>query len=198
MARNLIDCSNFLLKYVLNIKTGEIYNTLIVSSPGAGKTTILKDLIKKISNGIEEINFKGQDVSVIDERGEISAMYEGTLQNDLGIRTDVIRNVPKALGIKMCIRSMAPKVIAVDEIGNLGEAEAIKNAFCSGIKGIFTAHGDNFSDICLNSELKNLLKNYIIEKIIFLDKKEKGKLKYVYELDRKNKKYKNCQVDYRE
>ena len=198
ITHNVIDCSNFLLRYILNIETGEIYNTLIVSSPGAGKTTILKDLVKKISNGIEEINFKGQDVTVIDERGEISAMYEGILQNDLGIRTDVIQNVPKAIGIKMCIRSMAPKVIVADEIGNFGEAEAIKNAFCSGIKGIFTAHGDDFLEICLNSELNNLLKNCLIEKIIFLDKKEKGKLKYVYELDRKNKKYKNCQVDYRE
>ena len=189
IAHNVIDCSNFLLKYILNIETGEIYNTLIVSSPGMGKTTILKDLIKKISNGIEEIKFKGQDVSVIDERGELSAMYEGDLQNDLGIRTDVIQNMPKALGIKMCIRAMAPKVIAADEIGNVGEAEAIKNAFCSGVKGIFTAHGDSFSEICLNSELNNLLKNCLIEKIIFLDKNEKGKLKYVYELDKENKQY---------
>ena len=93
----------------------------------------------------------------------------------------------------MCIRSMAPKVIVADEIGNAGDAEAIKNAFCSGVKGIFTAHGDSFLEICLNSELNNLLQNYVIERIIFLDKKEKGKLKYVYELNREDKQY--IQVD---
>ena len=100
ISHNVIDCSNFLLKYILNIETGEIYNTLIVSSPGAGKTTILKDLIKKISNGIEEINFIGQDVSVVDERGELSSIFEGVLQNDLGIRTDVIRKCSKSYGNK--------------------------------------------------------------------------------------------------
>lgn len=121
LAHNVIDCSNSLLRYVLDIENNQIYNTLIVSSPGAGKTTILKDLIRKISNGIPEINFKGQNISVIDERGELSAMYEGAMQNDLGIRTDVIQNVSKPIGIKLSIRSMAPQVIAADEIGSVGD-----------------------------------------------------------------------------
>lgn len=118
IAHKIIDCSNSLLRYVLNIEKNEIYNTLIVSSPGAGKTTILKDLVRKISNGIPEIFFSGLDVSVIDERGEIAAMYQGEPQNDIGIRTDVIENITKPLGIKMLVRSMAPKVIVADEIGS--------------------------------------------------------------------------------
>lgn len=118
IARQVIDCSNSILRYVLNIEKNEIFNTLIVSSPGAGKTTILKDLVRKISNGIPEIYFHGLDVSVIDERGEIAAMYEGEPQNDIGIRTDVLENITKPLGIKMLVRSMAPKVIVADEIGS--------------------------------------------------------------------------------
>ena len=72
-------------------------------------------------------------------------------------------------------------------------AGAIRYAFCSGVKGIFTAHGDSFEEICSNSELKNLLKSNMIEKIIFLDKKVKGKINKVYELDRKNRKYKQIE-----
>lgn len=129
IAHQVIDCSNFLLKYILNIDNNEIYNTLIVSCPGAGKTTILRDLVRKISNGIPEINFKGQDISVIDERGEISAMFEGICQNNLGIRTDVILNVTKPVGIKMAIRSMTPKIIVADEIGNNEDARCNKKCF---------------------------------------------------------------------
>ena len=70
-------------------------------------------------------------------------------------------------------------------------AGAIRYAFCSGVKGIFTAHGDSFEEICSNLELENLLKSNMIERIIFLDKKIKGKIKMVYELDRKNAKW--CQ-----
>lgn len=124
LAHNVIDCSNSLLRYVLDIENNQIYNTLIVSSPGAGKTTILKDLIRKLSNGIPEINFKGQTISVIDERGELSAMYEGVMQNDLGIRTDVIQNISKPVGIKLSIRSMAPQIIAADEIGGIGDCRS--------------------------------------------------------------------------
>ena len=63
---------------------------------------------------------------VVDERGEIAAMYKGVPQNYIGIRTDVIENIPKAKGIKMLIRSMAPEVIACDEIGSKEDILAIR------------------------------------------------------------------------
>lgn len=191
ISHKIIDCSNQLLKYVLNINKNEIYNTLIVSNPGAGKTTMIKDLICKISNGIPEIYFKGLDVAVIDERGEIASCYEGVPQNNIGVRTDVFSNVTKYLGIKMAVRSMAPKVIVADEIGSMEDIKAIEYATCSGVKGIFTAHGDNLEEILVNSELKKLLTRGIIEKIIFLDKNVKGKINSVYELNIQNKEYVN-------
>ena len=81
----------------MDTENNTIFNTLIVSPPGAGKTTIIRDLAKRISNGINEINFRGLDVSIIDERGEIAAMTKGITFNDVGIRTDVLDNVQKEI-----------------------------------------------------------------------------------------------------
>ena len=84
-------------------------------------------MTNKLSNGIPEINFKGVNVSVIDERGEIAAMSRGVPQNDVGIRTDVLDNVPKTIGIKMAVRSLAPQVIVADEIGNSSDSDIINS-----------------------------------------------------------------------
>lgn len=139
-----------------------------MSPPGKGKTTILRDLIRNISNGVPALNFRGKTCGVVDERGEIAAMYQGIPQNNIGIRTDVIENISKAKGMKMLIRSMAPEVIACDEIGSKEDIEAIKEAMISGVKGIFTIHGKNFEDLKSNKYIKELIDNKQIEKIIYI------------------------------
>lgn len=171
--------SDNILKYVLDTENNTIFNTLIVSPPGAGKTTIIRDLAKRISNGINEINFRGLDVSIIDERGEIAAMTKGITFNDVGIRTDVLDNVPKSIGIRMAVRSMAPKVIIADEIGNKDDVNIINYAICSGVKCIFTAHGSDMEDLLKNNEINKIINLQLFSKIIFLDEKQKGKIKNV-------------------
>lgn len=128
IAKQIIGCSNEVLKYIINEENNSIFNTLIVSLPGAGKTTLLRDIVRNISNGVGENN--GLTVGVVDERCEISAMYKGVFQNDLGTRTDVLTNVSKGIGMRMLIRSMAPQVLVADEIGNNEDIVAINEAMC--------------------------------------------------------------------
>ena len=135
IAREVLNCSEKIIKQIIDKENNTIYNTLIISHPGKGKTTILRDTIRKISNGIPEFNFLGKNCGVVDERGEIAAMYHGIPQNDIGIRTDVIENVSKSKGMKMLIRSMAPEIIACDEIGSKEDVEAIKEALLCRSKG---------------------------------------------------------------
>ena len=178
IAKEIIGCSNKILKYILNIKENTVFNSIILSPPGRGKTTLLRDCVRNISDGIEEIRFKGINVGVVDERGEIAAMYKGIPQNDLGKRTDILDNVSKDIGMKMLIRSMNPNVIVADEIGTAEDVLAINYAVCSGIKGIFTAHGSTLNDIILNPILKKLYEIKVIEKIILIEKDRSLKLLY--------------------
>ena len=189
IARQVLGCSNGIIKYIIDSENNSIFNTLIISPPGSGKTTILRDLIRQISSGIKEIKFKAINVGVVDERGEIAALYKGLPQNDIGTKVDILENIPKYIAIKMLIRSMAPKVIVADEIGNREDIEAINYAVCSGTKGIFTAHGKCFEDIALNPVIKDLINMHLIERLIFLDENQKGKIKEIYTLNKKTLEY---------
>lgn len=114
------------------------------------------------------MDLSGINVGVVDERGELSSMYNGQAQNNLGIRTDILDNVKKSIGMEMMIRSMAPRVIVSDEIGNEDDIKAINYAMCSGAKGIFTAHGKNIDTLKNNPIFSQILN--LFERIIFLKK----------------------------
>lgn len=186
IARQVLGCGNEILKHIIDFDNNTIFNTLIVSPPGAGKTTILRDTIRQLSNGIG--SFSGKTIGLVDERSEVSAMYRGIAQNDIGIRTDVLENIPKSIGMKMLIRSMAPHIICADEIGSMEDVEAIKYIVCSGVKGIFTVHGSSLNELYSNECIKELLDLNIFQRIIFLDAHIRGNIESVYGL--KNNNYK--------
>lgn len=136
-------CANSVISYITH--EDKVYHTLIISPPKCGKTTLLRDIIRQLSNGGNVR--KGKNVGVVDERSELGACYLGVPQNDLGIRTDVLDCCPKAEGMMMMIRSMAPEVIAVDEIGSKEDMEAVDYAMNCGCVLIATVHGETMEDI---------------------------------------------------
>lgn len=161
IAREIIGCSNHILKYI-NIPS--IKSTMIISPPNCGKTTLLRDIIKNISDYKE-------NVGLIDERSEIAGTYMGKIQLDVGKRTDILDRCPKSEGMLMLLRSMSPSVIAVDEIGSNDDIEAIEKISNSGIKIICTIHAYNIEDIKQKNNLKNILDKKIFERYIVLNRK---------------------------
>lgn len=182
VAKQIYGCADKVLKSI--IQNGKVNNTLIVSPPGCGKTTLIRDIVRQISNGVPSLNFKGKNVSLIDERGEIASVYEGVASLDVGVRTDIMSNVTKSTGMKMMIRSMAPDVIATDEIGKKEDIVAIKEAMLSGVSVIVTMHGDSLQDINKNKDIKELLDMNTFSKIIILSNgKVPGIVEKIYDLE---------------
>lgn len=185
ISKEIIGTSDKILPYVIK-NEDTIYHTLIVSPPQCGKTTLLRDLIRNISNGTKLKDFKGLKVGVLDERLEISGMYNGIPQMNLGIRTDVLTSCPKYEGIMLLIRSMSPQVIATDELGGKNDIVAIHEALKAGIKLIATVHGENLNDIMRKPYLDEIMKENIFEKIIILDNSNGiGTIKDVINCDKK-------------
>lgn len=120
-------------------------NTLIISPPGCGKTTLLRDLIRQVSDGNRF--GKGMTVGVVDERSELAGSFLGVPQNDMGIRTDVLDACPKAVGMFLLLRSMAPEVLAIDELGNVEELAELERASACGCKVLATSHGSCVEEV---------------------------------------------------
>jgi len=166
LAHQVKGCADKVLPYVVNQQMNDIYHTLIISPPRCGKTTLLRDLIRQLSDGNKYL--EGRSVGVVDERSEIGACYMGVPQNELGIRTDILDCCPKAKGMMMLIRSMSPQVIAVDEIGSKEELEAIDYVIGCGAKLIATVHGSSIEDIKNKPTLSELVKKKLFERYIIL------------------------------
>lgn len=168
IAHEIKGVSEHVLPYIYG-KNGEVLNTLLISPPGCGKTTMLRDIIRNISNGT--IYGSGVNVSVVDERSEIAGSYLGIAQNDVGIRTDVLDGCPKREGMMMLIRAMAPQVLAVDELGSEEDIQALRMASGCGCKLVATVHGETLKEIENKKYMHNVIENRLFDRYLVLTKR---------------------------
>lgn len=138
---------------------------LLAGPPGSGKTTLLRDLIRQLSSGALGAPLR---ITVVDERGEIGAVWDGIPQNDLGPCTDILSGCPKALGIEMAVRSMAPEMVAFDELGTREETEAVSRCLHAGAGAITTIHAESMASLCRRPQALELIGSGAIGRIAFL------------------------------
>ncbi len=162
IARELPGCGNLLMKPIVD-KNRLPYNTLIISPPRCGKTTILRDLTRQFSRGL--------NVAVIDERSEIAGCFRGEPQLDVGPRTDVLEGCPKALGIIMAIRALSPQVLITDEIGRYEDTEAIEECLNAGVRIVSTAHASSLEDLKRRPVLQEIFKRQSFQMVIVLSRR---------------------------
>ncbi|TDX43549.1 stage III sporulation protein AA [Orenia marismortui] len=167
ICQEIIGAADGVIKDVIRGRS-DIYNTLIISPPRCGKTTLIRDLTRQLSCGVSKFKFKGIKVGVVDERSEIGGAYQGVAQNDLGIRTDLLDRCPKAKGMMLLIRSMSPDVIITDEIGSQEDAKALQEAINAGVRIITTVHGNNLDEIRSRPSLKEVINSHFFQRVIIL------------------------------
>jgi len=167
LAREAIGSSRRIIPFL--VEGDRPLRAMIISPPQAGKTTLLRDIVRSFSNG-EGIPSPVK-VGLVDERGEIAGCFHGIPQMDVGIRTDVLNGCPKQDGIFLLLRSMSPQVIATDEIGRPEDLKVIEEILNAGVGFITTAHAWDTKDLILRPALGEIWDRGLVERVVILSRR---------------------------
>lgn len=162
VAQEILGAADAVVDKVVPVPPGKPFSTLIVSPPGCGKTTLLRDLARQVAN-------LGFQIAVIDERSEIAASYQGVPQLDVGFRTDVLDGYSKEVGVWHALRGLSPEVVVTDEIGHDQDAWILGELSRSGVKVIATCHGSSLNQVKTKSWARNSLE--IFELVVILSRR---------------------------
>lgn len=188
ISKEISGCAGEIMKKVF---CGKPKNIIIAGAPMSGKTTILRDIIQQISDGMLDRYYK---CTVIDERCEI-ASGENTGENRLGMNTDVLSYFPKPEGIMLAVRTLSPDIVFCDEIGSAEESTAIQNGISCGVKFVVTAHASSLRELMSRMGIKQLLESELIDTVVFLDRGQNvGKVKEIFNF-KENHANENCRDD---
>ena len=147
-------------------EAGRLQSTLILAPPGAGKTSLLRDLIRTISEGEGVPPLR---VGVADQRGELGAAFQGVPQLELGRRTDLLTGCPKVQGLMMLLRAMNPQVLAVDEVTAPEDVDALLSAGGCGAALLATVHGRDSADLARRAVCRDLVPSGLFRRLITIE-----------------------------
>lgn len=178
LAHEIIGCSDCIIDCLF--EQGKFQNTIILSPPGYGKTTLLRDIVRNLSDGCPS-NPKGCQVGLVDERSEIAACYLGIPQNTVGRKTDVYDACPKEVGITYLLRSMAPQIIAVDEIASEKDLLTLEKICGCGCSILATTHAGSLQELKGKRRWKEVLDQGMFHRFIWIKAGQDGPQYEVYD-----------------